>query len=153
MMSNAKSKSRSTSLSSASEVPLRIISARENRTVANVMENAVRVFTLMPKDLRDRLVEIASDKMAAAPFEELPRRLLFELARLQYEQASSAVATSGEVDEQMLADDEMVTVSSPVVRCPSIRPRRRPRVFTVVPDVKRSAVGPQCEPRRTDGDH
>ena len=115
MMSNAKSKSRSTSLSSASEVPLRIISARENRTVANVMENAVRVFTLMPKDLRDRLVEIASDKMAAAPFEELPRRLLFELARLQYEQASTAMATSGEVDEQMLADDEMVIVSSPVV--------------------------------------
>jgi hypothetical protein len=115
-MSNAKSKSRSTSLSSASEVRLRIISARENRTVANVMENAVRVFTLMPKDLRDRLVEIASeDKTAAARFEDLSRRLLFELARLQYEQASTAMATSGEVDEQMLADDEMVIVSSPVV--------------------------------------
>jgi hypothetical protein len=115
-MSNAKSKSRSTSLSSASEARLRIISARENRTVANVMENAVRVFTMMPKDLRDRLVEIASeDRTAAARFEELSRRLLFELARLQYEQASAAMATSGEIDEQMLADDEMVIVSSPVV--------------------------------------
>jgi len=115
-MADAKSKSRSTSLSRASELRLRIISARENRTVANVMENAVRVFTLMPKDLRDRLVEIASeDKTAGARFEELSRRLLFELARLQYEQASAAMATSGEVDEQMLADDEMVIVSSPVV--------------------------------------
>jgi hypothetical protein len=115
-MSNAKSKSRSTSLSPASEMRLRIISVRENRTVANVMENAVRVFTLMPKDLRDRFVEIASeDKTAAARFEEMSRRVLFELARLQYEQASAAMASSGEVDEEMLADDEMVIVSSPVV--------------------------------------
>jgi len=116
-MSNAKSKSSSTSLSSASEARLRIISAHENRTVANVMENAVRVFTLMPKDLRDRLVEIASDDAtAAARFEDLSRRLLFELARSRYEQAAAAMATSGgEVDEQMLADDEMVIVSSPVV--------------------------------------
>lgn len=115
-MSNARSKSRSTSLSSASELRLRIISARENRTVANVKENAVRVFTLMPKDLRDRLVEIASeDKTAAAHFEELSRRLLFDLARLQYERASTAMSTSGQVNEQMLADDEMAIVSSPVV--------------------------------------
>jgi hypothetical protein len=61
MMSNAKSKSRSTSLSSASEVRLRIISVRENSTTANVIGNAVRVFTLTPKDLRDRLVEIPSE--------------------------------------------------------------------------------------------
>jgi hypothetical protein len=95
---------------------LRIISKRENRAVANVMENAVRVFTLMPKELRDRLVEIASeDKTAGVRFEELSRRVLFELARLQYERASTAMATSGEVDAQMLADDEMVIVSSPVV--------------------------------------
>ena len=55
------------------------------------------------------------DKTAGAQFEELSRRVLFELARLQYEQASESMATSGEVDEQMLADDEMVIVSSPVV--------------------------------------
>jgi hypothetical protein len=115
-MADAKSKSRSTSLSTASETRLRIISAHENRTVANVMENAVRVFTMMPKDLRDRLVEIASeDATASARFEEMSRRLLFELARLQYEQASAVLATSGEVDERMLVDDEMVIVSSPVV--------------------------------------
>lgn len=115
-MSIEKSKSRSTSLSSASELRLRIISTRENRTVANVMENAVRVFTLMPKELRDRLVEFSSDdKTAASRFEEMSRRILFEMARHQYEQASSVAATSGKVDEQMLAEDEMVIVSSPVV--------------------------------------
>jgi hypothetical protein len=112
----SKAKSRSTSLSPTLETRLRDISLRENRTVANVMENAVRVFTLMPKDLRDRLVELSADERTAAPrFEELSRRLLFELARLQYEQASSVLAESGQVDEQMLAEDEMTIVSSPIV--------------------------------------
>lgn len=113
-----KSRSRSTSLSEGSELRLRVIASRENRTVANVMENAVRVFTLLPKDLRDRLVEItAEDKTAGPRLEEMSRRVLFELARLRYEQASAAMAASENVivDEEMLADDEMVIVSSPVV--------------------------------------
>ncbi len=115
-MTTEKSKSRSTSLSPASELRLRMISTRENRTVANVMENAVRVFTLMPKELRDRLVEFSSnDETAASRFEDMSRRMLFEMARYQYEQASSALLSSGQVDEAMLAEDEMVIVSSPVV--------------------------------------
>jgi hypothetical protein len=117
-MTAAKSKSRSTSLSQGSELRLRVIASRENRTVANVMENAVRVFTLLPKDLRDRLVEItAEDKTAGPRLEEMSRRVLFELARLRYEQASAAMAASDNVlvDGEMLADDEMVIVSSPVV--------------------------------------
>ncbi|MFT3940297.1 hypothetical protein [Rhodopseudomonas sp.] len=63
-------------------------------------------------------MEIASEnKTASARFEDLCRSMLFELARLQYEQASSAMAASGigQVEEEMLADDEMVIVSSPVV--------------------------------------
>jgi len=117
-MTATRSKSRSTSLSQGSELRLRVIASRENRTVANVMENAVRVFTLLPKDLRDRLVEItAEDKTAGPRLEEMSRRVLFELARLRYEQASTIMATSENVpvDEEMLADDEMVIVSSPVV--------------------------------------
>lgn len=115
-MTTEKSRSRSTSLSPASESRLRLISTRENRTVANVMENAVRVFTLMPKELRDRLVEVSSDdETAASRFEEMSRRLLFEMARQQYAQASEQLATSGKIDEAMLAEDEMSIVSSAVV--------------------------------------
>ncbi|WP_448030755.1 hypothetical protein [Bradyrhizobium liaoningense] len=114
-MTNSKSKSMSISLSSTSEKLVRTISTCENRTVTNVVENAVRVFTLMPKELRDRLVEIASEgRTASARFEELSRRLLLELARLQYQHASAALNTSGEIDEEMLIDDEIVIVSSPV---------------------------------------
>jgi hypothetical protein len=113
-MSNAKSRSISTSLPAPLETRLRIISSRENRSVANVVENAVRVFTLLPKDLRDRLVELSSDGPdLSARFEQISRRFLFELARLRYEQASALVAASGgEVDEKMLADDEAVIISS-----------------------------------------
>jgi hypothetical protein len=93
-----------------------MISSRENRSVANVVENAVRVFTLLPKDLRDVLVEMsAEEKTASSRFEQISRRFLFELARIRYEQASSLLAASGgKVDEQMLADDEVQIVASPV---------------------------------------
>jgi len=113
----AKAKSRSTSLSATLETRLRVISMRENRTIANVMENAVRVFTLMPKDLRDRLVEMSADeKTAGARFLELSRLVLFEAARQRYAQASIALANSnGKVDEEMLADDEMTIISSPAM--------------------------------------
>ena len=82
--------------------------------MANVIENAVRVFTLLPKDLRDRLVEMSvEERTAHARFEQISRRLMFELARLRYEQASALLAASdGKVDAQMLAADEVQVVSS-----------------------------------------
>ncbi|MBU6461353.1 MAG: hypothetical protein KGL35_02770 [Bradyrhizobium sp.] len=101
--------------------------------MANVMENAVRVFTLMPKDLQDRLVEIASeDKTAGARFEELSRRILFELARLQYEQASSAMTTSGEIDQQMRRDGYCLLAGG-LVSADKAPPEAK--VLTVVADV------------------
>jgi hypothetical protein len=115
-MATAKSRSISTSLPEVLETRLRIISSHENRSVANVVENAVRVFTLLPKDLRDRLVELsAEEKTAHTKFEQISRPFLFELARLRYEQASTLLAASDcKVDERMLADDEVQIVSSPV---------------------------------------
>lgn len=115
-MPSARSKSISTSLPAPLETRLRIISSRENRSVANVVENAIRVFTLLPKDLRDTLVEMSSEeKTAYARFEQISRRILFELARLRYEKASDLLAASGgKVDERMLVEDEMQIVSSPV---------------------------------------
>jgi hypothetical protein len=115
-MARAKSKSISTSLPDSLETRVRYISVHENRSVANVVENAVKVFTLLPKDLRDVLVEMsAEEKTAYGRFEQVSRRFLFELARLRYEQASSLLAASpGRVDEQMLADDEAQIVASPV---------------------------------------
>jgi hypothetical protein len=116
VMGSAKSKSISTSLPAPLETRVRTISSRENRSVANVVENAVRVFTLLPKDLRDVLVEMsAEEKTAYRRFEQVSRRFLFELARLRYEQASVQLAASdAKVDDQMLVDDEAQIIASPV---------------------------------------
>jgi hypothetical protein len=77
-----KAVSRSASLPDFVDEEVRSIAARENRSIGNVVENAVRVFTLLPKELRDVLVEIADDRdQAAVRMSELARQLLHAHAR------------------------------------------------------------------------
>ena len=82
----AKAKSRSTSLPEDLDLRVRTIALRENRTPANVLENAVRVFTLLPQDLRNLLIENSADQMKGArKIEELSRRIMFSLARERFD--------------------------------------------------------------------
>jgi hypothetical protein len=110
----AKAKSRSTSLPEDLDLRVRTIALRENRTPANVLENAVRVFTLLPQDLRNLLIENSADQMKGArKIEELSRRIMFSLARERFEQAAAKLATSdGKIDHDMLDADEMVVVET-----------------------------------------
>jgi len=110
----AKAKSRSTSLPEDLDLRVRTIALRENRTPANVLENAVRVFTLLPQDLRNLLIENSADQMKGArKIEELSRRIMFSLARERFEQAAAKLAASdGKIDHDMLSADEMVVVET-----------------------------------------
>jgi hypothetical protein len=110
----AKAKSRSTSLPEDLDLRVRTIALRENRTPANVLENAVRVFTLLPPDLRNLLIENSADQMKGArKIEELSRRIMFSLARERFEQAAAKLAASdGKIDHDMLNADEMVVVET-----------------------------------------
>jgi hypothetical protein len=110
----AKAKSRSTSLPEDLDLRVRTIALRENRTPANVLENAVRVFTLIPQDLRNLLIETSADQMKGArKIEELSRRIMFSLARERFEQAAAKLAASdGKIDHDMLNADEMVVVET-----------------------------------------
>ena len=110
----AKAKSRSTSLPEDLDLRVRTIAFRENRTPANVLENAVRVFTLLPQDLRNLLIENSADQMKGArKIEELSRRIMFSLARERFEQAAAKLAASdGKIDHDMLNVDEMVVVET-----------------------------------------
>ena len=75
------------------------------------MENAIRVFTLLPKELRDVLVEASSDEATApARFREMSRVLMFHAARERFIEATAKLAASGAVDEERLADDESAIV-------------------------------------------
>jgi hypothetical protein len=110
----AKAKSRSTSLPEDLDLRVRTIALRENRTPANVLENAVRVFTSLPQDLRNLLIENSADQMKGArKIEELSRRIMFSLARERFEQAAAKLAASdGKIDHDMLNADEMVVVET-----------------------------------------
>ena len=106
----AKAKSRSTSLPEDLDLRVRTIALRENRTPANVLENAVRVFTLMPQELRNLLIETSADQTRGfRKLEVLSRRIMFALARERFENAAARFAQSdGKIDPEMLDADEMV---------------------------------------------
>ena len=109
----AKAKSRSTSLPEDLDLRVRTIALRENRTPANVLENAVRVFTLMPQELRNLLIETSADQTRGfQKLEELGRRIMFALARERFENAAAKLAQSdGKIDPEMLDADETVLES------------------------------------------
>jgi hypothetical protein len=77
------------------EARARDIARRENRSISNVVENALGVFTALPKDLRDQLVARLAlggpDDMA---LREAAREMMFALARKRYEEARAGVAAS-----------------------------------------------------------
>jgi hypothetical protein len=106
----AKAKSRSTSLPEDLDLRLRMIALGENRTPANVLENAVRVFTLMPQELRNLLIETSADQARGVrKLEDLSRRIMFALARERFEDAAAKLAQSdGKIDPEMLDADDMV---------------------------------------------
>jgi predicted transcriptional regulator len=105
----AKARSQSIALPEDLDLRLRTIALTENRTPANVLENAVRVFTSLPPELRNLLVETAADQTSGArKIEELSRRIMFALARERFENVAARLAQSdGEIDSAMLNADQM----------------------------------------------
>jgi hypothetical protein len=91
----AKARSRATSLPEDLDLRVRTIALRENRTPANVLENAVRVFTSLPPELRNLLIETSADQTRGVrKLEELSRSLMFALARERFENAAAQLAQS-----------------------------------------------------------
>jgi predicted transcriptional regulator len=78
------------------EARARAIAKQENRSLSNVVENALGVFTAFPEDLRDQLVaRLAAGGPDDAALREAGRELMFSLARRRYEQARASLASSG----------------------------------------------------------
>ncbi|HEY0329258.1 MAG TPA: hypothetical protein VGC77_09165 [Rhodopseudomonas sp.] len=111
----AKAKSRSTSLPESLDLQVRDIALRENRTPANVLENAVRVFTLMPPELRALLIETSADEAnGARRLQDLSRHLMFALARDRFEAAAAQLArSSAKIDDALLTADELTLEPAP----------------------------------------
>jgi len=92
-MAEARQKAFSTSLTIEVGTRVEMIARRENRSYANVIESAVKVFTLLPKDVRDTLVEAAADaETGQKRLEELSRRIMYHDAMRRLDEAAEAVA-------------------------------------------------------------
>ncbi len=70
---------------------LRILAAKEHRSVSNVVANAVAVFTDLPKDLRDSLLELRVDEDPLA-FQKIAREMSAMVARAKLDRAFQRLA-------------------------------------------------------------
>jgi hypothetical protein len=92
-MTKVREKAFSTSLSSDVGMRVKMIAQRENRSFANVIESAVKVFTLLPKDVRDVLVDAAADfDIGHRRLKELSRIVMYQDAMRRLDEAAGAVA-------------------------------------------------------------
>ena len=114
-MSHSRSAARSAYLPEVVDRRAEAIAARENRSLSNVIENSVTVFTLFEKEARDALLDIArNDPDVAVKFKELTRAMMFALARERVMAAHGEFADGGPVDDDMVAEDEALVVQSRV---------------------------------------
>jgi hypothetical protein len=77
------------------EARARAIAREENRSLSNVVENALGVFTAFPKELRDQLVaRLAAGGPDDGSLREASREFMFALARQRYELARETLSGS-----------------------------------------------------------
>jgi hypothetical protein len=92
-MAEVRERAFSTSLTPDVGMRVKIIAHRENRSFANVIESAVKVFTLFPKDVRDVLVDAAADaETGPRRLKELARILMYQDAMRRLDEAANAAA-------------------------------------------------------------
>jgi len=92
-MAEVRERAFSTSLTPDVGMRVKIIAHRENRSFANVIESAVKVFTLFPKEVRDILVDAAADaETGRRRLKELARILMYQDAMRRLDESANAAA-------------------------------------------------------------
>jgi predicted transcriptional regulator len=92
-MVELREKAFSTSLTTDVGMRVKMIAQRENRSFANVIESAVKVFTLLPKNVRDILVAAAADAdNGRQRLKELSRSVTHQDAMRRLDEAADAAA-------------------------------------------------------------
>lgn len=108
-MADVKEKAFSTSLTSEVGSRVRMIAERENRSFANVIESAVKVFTLLPKEARDVLVAATVDPdQGRQRIKELARHMMYQDAVRRLDHAVTAAAEHMTVDHDPNDYDDAV---------------------------------------------
>jgi hypothetical protein len=109
-MADARERAFSTPLTSDVGARVRTIATRENRSSANVIESAVIVFTLFPKEVRDMLIDAASDADGEKRLKEMARGLMYQDAMRRFDRAMDAASEHIEIDQDAGDYDDAVVV-------------------------------------------
>jgi predicted transcriptional regulator len=110
-MAEVREKAFSTSLTPDVGMRVKIIAHSENRSFANVIESAVKVFTLFPKDVRDVLVDAAADaETGRRRLKELARILMYQDAMRRLNEAANAAAEHMTIEPDPQDYDDAVVV-------------------------------------------
>jgi hypothetical protein len=101
----------STNLDDTVAARARDIAQREHRSVSNVVANAVAVFTDLPKDLRDMLLDLR-----AANDEAQWRKVILEMtataARIRFQRAASEAARHIVLPKEAEEADELALMEA-----------------------------------------
>jgi predicted transcriptional regulator len=110
-MAQVREKAFSTSLTTEVGMRVKTIAQRENRSFANVIESAVKVFTLLSKDVRDVLVEAAADAdKGPKRLRELSRLVMYQDAMRRLAEAADAAAVHIRIETDPQDYDDAVVV-------------------------------------------
>jgi hypothetical protein len=96
----------STNLDDAVATKAREIAHREHRSISNLVANAVAVFTDMPKELRDTLLELRAEN-DDAQLQEFVREMSALAARTQFDLATRRLVAEGPSFAELADADEM----------------------------------------------
>jgi hypothetical protein len=84
----------------------RIVAEKEHRSISNVVASALVVFTGLPKDVRDTLLELQSQQDARA-FKRLAREMMMTASRLRLETAVEQLASERAVRDVRVGSEEI----------------------------------------------
>ena len=100
------------------EARARAIARQENRSLSNVVENALGIFTALPRELRDLLVaRLAAGGPEDKDLQDASRKLMFSLARQRLENAREALSRSTwRADTALTGVDDWNIVVEPSAR-------------------------------------
>jgi ABC-type phosphate transport system ATPase subunit len=113
-MAEVREKPFSTSLTAEVGLRVRMIAQRENRSFANVIESAVKVFTLLPKEVRDVLVEATADsEQGRQRIKDLARHVMYQDAMRRLDEAAGAAAKHMKLESDPHDYDDAVVEGHP----------------------------------------
>ena len=107
----------STNLDDTVAVRAREIAQREHRSISNLVANAVAVFTDLPKDLRDALLELRAVN-DGAQLRALTRELSALAARVRFDLATRELVDENKfsADQKDASDVEMLEAATSLTR-------------------------------------